>query len=160
MVFFNLKGHFQGTVVTLQTQLISQVWDEDLQEKQMIHSSGSLVFLSFAGGGGGGLEVRRFAWAGGGGVSKELEKLRRCVWGLSEAFINESRCMALWTCLVADGDGGDGVLDSLDGYQSPPLNCWERGAAECGSTAENKGKYSRNIRRMGEIKGDDVDLQQ
>lgn len=53
------------------------------------------------------------------------EAVRACVcaWGLSEAFINESRCLALWTCRVADGDGGDGALDSPDGYHSLSSSC-------------------------------------
>lgn len=58
--------------------------------------------------------------AGGGGKGRSRKSWRdcECVWGLSEGFINESRCLALWTCRVADGDGGDGALDSPDGYHS------------------------------------------
>ena len=64
--------------------------------------------------------------AGGGGEGVAKKKSWRdceCVWGLSEAFINESRCLALWTCRVADGDGGDGALDSPDGYHSLSSSC-------------------------------------
>lgn len=62
-------------------------------------------------------------WGGGwGGLQgKKLERVECAgVQGLSEGFINESRCLALWTCRVADGDGGDGALHSLDGYHSLP----------------------------------------
>lgn len=58
-----------------------------------------------------------------GGRSKKSWRDCECVWGLSEAFINESRCLALWTCRVADGDGGDGALDSPDGYHSLSSSC-------------------------------------
>ena len=95
-------------------------------------------------------EMRRIRWGGGGQEAlssqpagwgekewRERESRRRrggrskkkswrdceCVWGLSEAFINESRCLALWTCRVADGDGGDGALDSPDGYHSLSSSC-------------------------------------
>lgn len=62
--------------------------------------------------------TREKARRGGKGRRKKSWRDRECVRGLSEGFINESRCLALWTCRVADGDGGDGALDSPDGYHS------------------------------------------
>lgn len=72
------------------------------------------------------------------------------VWGLSEAFINESRCLALWTCRVADGDGGDGALDSPDGYHSLSSSCLSTAfppSARRGERVRKEGETERKKKR-------------